>query len=46
VFGSASVPLSAVGARLAINADVHRLERVAGVLLAVIAAALLINKLV
>jgi uncharacterized membrane protein YfcA len=46
VFAAASVPLSAVGARIAIRTDPRRLERVAGVLLATLAGGLLAIRLV
>jgi uncharacterized membrane protein YfcA len=42
VFGAASVPLSYVGARVAIRADAARLERIYGAVLAVLGVVLLI----
>jgi uncharacterized membrane protein YfcA len=42
VFGSASVPLAYVGARVAIRADAARLERIYGAVLAVLGVVLLI----
>lgn len=46
VFAAAAVPLSRVGARLAIRTESARLERLAGILLALIAGTLLVRELV
>jgi len=46
VFGVTSVPLSALGARVAIATDPRRLERVAGILLATLATVLLVVRVI